>query len=457
MNNRTYEEKRQNDSSVPPAGLRARLRYGYSAGNFGKSLQNSTFDLFFLFYLVDYLDAPPATAGGLLFAVAVADCIADLAIGHVIDQFGRSGPSYRMLIILGVLASAVAFVAMFIWPMFAPGPPIAWAIGWFLVFRLSNTAVDVPHNALLAALTPDSRERGRLSTLRFMFSSAGNLAVSGLIALTLSDRDHRPAGLASYVGTITALYLAVMFACIRSIGYVRSNAVPRAASPGTLLRALAELGRNAHLVRVMVLCTLAASLITAFSRMALFYAQSFLGDTSRASALVSAQIIGQMISLPMWAWLQARLEKRTVALLAHAGFAITMLAFLSLSPSDAAMAAALFCLAGMGLSGLTVMNWAIVPDTIEYTERSSGVRHEALTFGLLITLTKIASGAGAGLIGLCLKASGYRPLSSEGGTHLHGLLLAMTGLPIVGAAACIFILARLRISYRSHADLAGRP
>jgi GPH family glycoside/pentoside/hexuronide:cation symporter len=343
---------------------------------------------------------------------------------------------------------------MFIWPMHASGAPVAWAIAWLLVFRLGNTAVDVPHNALLAALTPNSRERGRLSTLRFMFSSAGNLTVSGLIALTLTDQNHRSSGLVNYVGAITALYFAVMLTCILSIGYVRSNALPKAASPNTLARALADLGRNPHLVRAMLLCMVAAALITVFSRMALFYAQSFLGDASRASVLVSAQIIGQMISLPLWGWLQARLEKRTVALLAHSGFAFTMLAFLTLAPSNTALTTALFCLAGMGLSGLTVMNWAIVPDTIEYTERSAGVRHEALTFGLLVTLTKIASGAGAGLIGLCLKASGYQP---DAGTHLQGLVLVMTGLPAIGAAACILILARLRISYRSHADLTPGP
>ena len=418
-------------------------------------MQNSTYDLFFLFYLVDYLGAPPALAGGLLFAAAVVDCIADLVIGHVIDQLGRSGPSYRRLIASGALASAIAFVAMFLWPMFAPGPPIALAIAWLLAFRLSNAAVDVPHNALLAALTSNSRERGRLSTLRFLFSSAGNLAVSGLIALTLSDRNHPSLGLASYVGAVTALYLSVMLACVLSIGQVRSKAAPQAANLGSLAGALAELRRNARLVKAMLMCMLAACLITVFSRMALFYAQSFLGDASQASTLVSAQIIGQMVSLPLWGWCQARLEKRAVALLAHTGFAVTMAAFLALSPSAPMVAASLFCLAGMGLSGLTVMNWAIVPDTIEYTERSAGVRHEALTFGLLITLTKISSGAGAGLIGLCLRASGYQAPGADGGAHLQGLLLAMAGLPLLGAIMSILILARLRLSHRGHAELAG--
>lgn len=455
MNDRERSADHSEDSLAQPR-LSARVRYGYACGNFGKGLQNSTVDLLFLFFLTDYLGASPAMAGAGLFAIACVNCVADLIFGHVVDRRGAAGPSYRRLIIIGVAASAAAFIAMFLWPLLAPDLAISLALGWHLVFRLSYTAVDVPYNALLAALTRNSHERGRLSSLRFLFSSGGNLTVSALIALCLSQRDHDFGGLASYVGVVTLLYLVAMFACIRSIGSVRSSAMPGAASPGSLAKALVELGRNTVLVRVLLLCMLAAALITIFSRMALFYAQSFLGDASAAAALIFAQITGQIVSLPLWSRLQARFEKRTVALLAYSSFAIAMAAFLSIVSSNSVTAMAIFCFAGMGLSGLTVMNWAMVPDTIEFTERSAGVRHEALTFGLLVMLTKIASGAGTGLVGLCLEVSGYRPSGAGNELDSNALLLAMTALPAIGAVACILILTRLRLSFHSHAVLAGR-
>lgn len=174
-------------------GLGARVRYGYSIANFGKSLQYSTLDLLFLFYLIQYLGTPPALAGTALFAATVADCLTGLAIGHFVDQRGAAGISYRKLMAFGSLACAIIFPTMFLAPLAAPSSSaFAWAIGWFLAYRLGANFIDVPHNALLAALTRDSRERGKLSTLRFFFSSVGNLAVSGLIALFLRSGPTTP-------------------------------------------------------------------------------------------------------------------------------------------------------------------------------------------------------------------------------------------------------------------------
>ena len=78
-------------------GLGVRVRYGYALGNFSKSLHNSTVDLLYLFYLIHYLRTPPELAGATLFAVTVADCVTGLALGHVIDQRGTDGLSYRKL------------------------------------------------------------------------------------------------------------------------------------------------------------------------------------------------------------------------------------------------------------------------------------------------------------------------------------------------------------------------
>lgn len=80
----------QNDMSDK---LDAAVRYGYSVGNLGKSLQHSTIDLLYLFYLIRYLGVAPDVAGGALFAATVADCVTGLAIGHFIDQRGRPAPA----------------------------------------------------------------------------------------------------------------------------------------------------------------------------------------------------------------------------------------------------------------------------------------------------------------------------------------------------------------------------
>lgn len=432
-----------------PDNLAARVRYGYSVGNFGKSLHHSTIDLLYLFYLIQYLGMPPELAGGALFAASIADCVSGLAVGHFIDQRGAVGLSYRKLMAFGSAASAIAFPAVFLAPLVAPAFAFVWAIGWFLAFRLASNFIDVPHNALLAALTRNSRERGRLSTLRFFFSSLGNLAVAGLIALCLPGQGGGITGLVAYVGAVTLLYVLTMAATVLAVRPVPQSARPRAINVASLVHAIKNIGGNSRFIRVLLLCMLAACVLTIFPRMAVFYAQCFLGDASKASALISAQIVGQIVSLPLWSWLQNRLAAEKVSMAAYGGFCAVMAIFLLLTPSSLPLATILFGLAGAGLCGFTIMNWRMAPDAVEHTERLVGERHEALTFGLLLTAIKIATGAGAALLGLSLKFSGYQPTPAAGNAQLPGLVIAMTMLPLAGGLTCMLIVAGLRLR---HAD-----
>lgn len=431
-----------------PGRLGLPARYGYSVGNFGKSLHHSTVDLLFLFYLIQYLGTPPELAGGALFAVTVADCLTGLAVGHFVDQRGAAGLSYRKLMTFGCVASAISFPTMFLAPLVSPTFAFACAIGWFLAFRLASNFIDVPHNALMAALTRDGRERGRLSTLRFFFSSLGNLVVAGLIALFLPQQGSAITGLAAYVGVVTLLYAITMAGSVLAVRPVRQSRPPLAISLASLLRAITDIGGNSRFVRILLLCVLAACVLTIFPRMAVFYAQCFLGDASKASLLISAQIAGQIVSLPLWSRLQDRHAKEKVSMIAHVGFGAVMALFLMLTPTSLPPAAILFGLAGAGLCGFTVMNWAMAPDVVEHTERLAGERHEALTFGLLLTAIKVANGAGAALLGLSLKLSGYPPVPAAD-TELPSLVVAMTMLPLAGVLVCTMVIAKLRLGHAS--------
>lgn len=427
------------------SNLGNRRRYGYSLGNFSKSLQSSSVDLLYMFYLIHFLKTPPALAGGAIFAALIPCSLADLIFGHVVDRRGSVGWGYRKLMIFGGLASAISFPTMFLLPSTEQSFSFEWAIGWFLVFRLSSTILDVPHNTLLSALTPVSRERGRLSTLRFLFSSVGNLVVAGLIALFLPQQAVSLAGMATYVCTITLLFVVTMATCVWAVGPVQKIAHPEAVSVSSLFRALEDLSRNATFVRVLLLFVLAACMITVFPRMAIFYAESFLGSASKASVLISAQVIGQILSLPVWSLLQDRLTKRQVGMVAYGGFAIIMSIFLLLAPSSLRMAAPLFSLAGAFLCGLTVMNWAIAPDTIKCGEIVPTKRHEAFTFGLLLAAIKVSTGAGAGFIGLSLQISGFEASVAKGYSRIPGIAIGMAGIPLAGAIACLIILAKLQL------------
>jgi GPH family glycoside/pentoside/hexuronide:cation symporter len=91
-------------------------------------------------------------------------------------------------------------------------------------------------------------------------------------------------------------------------------------------------------------------------------------------------------------------------------------------------------MAGIGVSAMHVMPWAILPDAIEYGELQSGKRNEGMFYSLITLAQKIASSLAVPLALLVLQVSGYVPSRAAQPTS------AITGIRIVAgplAALCI--------------------
>jgi GPH family glycoside/pentoside/hexuronide:cation symporter len=64
-------------------------------------------------------------------------------------------------------------------------------------------------------------------------------------------------------------------------------------------------------------------------------------------------------------------------------------------------------LAGIGVSAIHVLTWAIIPDAVEVDELTTGHRHEGIFYSLVSLFKKIASSIAIPLTLLVLQWSGY--------------------------------------------------
>jgi GPH family glycoside/pentoside/hexuronide:cation symporter len=417
---------------------------GYASGNFGKSLQNTTVGLLYLYFLVDVLEMSAPLAGTILLLSQVWDAVSDLTLGHWVDRRVSSGRSYNTLILQALPFSALSFVAMFWLPHFAGAARHWWVLLACVLFRTAYTLVDIPHNSLLAVLSASSRKRSQLAALRFFFSSAGSLVVI-VFAVPALTQQHDPHRFTTFAVSLMILYCVVMGGSVLvtpAVAPIRSTRLPN-----HFARALLDLSRNRRLMRVFLVSLLSAALLTVFSRMTVFYTKSWKAGTEVATWLLTAHFIGQILAAPLWSFIGTRLEKKTAAQAAHILMALVALVFLAAAPTTYQVAAFFYFFAGIALSGFTIMNWALVPDCIEYTEAQSGARHEAMTFGILTALSKVSAGIGAVFIGWALHFSGY---DAPTGGKASMLLLAMTLPTVVGALACVFVLNTLAMSHAGH-------
>jgi GPH family glycoside/pentoside/hexuronide:cation symporter len=73
----------------------------------------------------------------------------------------------------------------------------------------------------------------------------------------------------------------------------------------------------------------------------------------------------------------------------------------------------LAALAGVGVSAIHVLTWAMIPDAVEVDELESGARHEGMFYALVTLFRKVAVSIALPLVLLLLDASGYIPNSPE--------------------------------------------
>lgn len=420
---------------------------GYAAGNFGKSLQNTTLGLIYLYFLVDVLGVPAPLAGAILLLSQLWECVTDPILGHLLDRGVGSRRGYNKIILYSLPLSALSFIALFWLPSLADDWTSAWILVSCMVFRLAYALVDVPHNALLAAISTNSRKRSELSALRFFFSSAGSLAALAFAAPALQARQD-PSAFITFAILLAILYCPIMAGSV----LLTPTIAPRSISTHRLdfRSVLRDLWRNHRLLRIFLIGVISAALLTMFSRMTAFYAKSWVGNAEFASWLLGTHFIGQIVAAPAWSILAVRFEKRTAAWCAHLLMMLVALGFLVVRPSALATGIFFYFWAGVALSGLTIMNWALVPDCIEYTETQAGARHEATTFGIYTALNKVASGVGMAFIGWALHLSGYNAGAEDAGAQSLGLLWAMTLPALIGALACVLLLSRLPMSHAEH-------
>lgn len=427
-------------------------KIAYASGNLGKSIQWNAVDLLYLFFLTEVVGLSPASAGLVILVSLIWDGISDPAAGFVIDRYRTTFGPYQRQILLMAPVSMLGFIAIFLVPVSVTEQPFLGALIAGIVFRTGYTLVDIPHNALLAEISRHSRERSAISAYRFFFSSVGTIVVSiAVIPALRTDAASPVQNFIVFAIVVSIVYLMAMWTS--ALGARRVGPAPaRTAYPRPLASVVRDIFRNGRLIRVVIVAGIVALCLPAFSRLATYYAKSWLGDASHAATLFMVFVLAQILSLPFWLRISDRTEKKLAAMLALALFASTCLVFLWRPAEALASTAAYFALAGFAFGGVNTMTWAMVPDTIEYTEQQSGHRNEAATFGLLLLVIKVCSGLSIAVSGWSLDVIGYES-AGETAVPLSGLAWAMALPPAIGAVLGIVLLRGLRLSHDEHRDI----
>ena len=421
----------------------------YSSGNLGKALVFGGADLTILYLLTDVLGLGGAQAAGMLLFAALGDLVFDLLAARLVLRCRAAGRGYRWTIAMAALPCGAAFALIYAMP--GLGAHRIWMVaGTILIFRSAYAVVDVPHNALMAQVSRDSRARGRVSGYRLFFSTASALVIATVLT-PMVQQAGRTRHFTALAGTGIAVGLAfalTMALCVWASG---------GRDGPTATKDLKGDGIRVPLRDPMVLGMAALALVTGFAmpcfgRMLIYLGSYVVARPGAVSLLLTAMTAGQFCGVLAWTALAHRFGKARLLAAGHAASALGLILF-GLCMTWPIGQVAFAALIGFGFASVFMLPWGLLADAVDVVEWRHGRRFETGLFAFYLVLVKASGAASTAMIGGALNLLGYVPGADQPEAVRLGMVALGLGVPLVGAVLAMWLLRRFTLDHARHASL----
>lgn len=415
------------DAAIPRPSKPRLLLFAF--GDFAFNLYWQSLMLFLLFYYSDALELPISIAATIFMIGSIWDGIANFIAGIMVDR-RQSTRGYGALLVVGSIPLALSFLLAYLPPLGAGWWGIATVFVGHLLFRTAYAAVNVPYLAMSARISLDSGDRAFVAGIRMLF---GTLAAV-LVALATVPLGEWVTGERDPVGAFLAA--AMIFAGIGTlvlavVGATYHEAAPPARPPAASVRAaLASLAANRAFVTLNLAMIAMIIAITVLNKTVLYYFKYVLDDPSGGQLALASMGLVSAIAIPLWMGLGRVIGLRALWFLAAGGAIAALALFSAIDVGSARVTQGFLVGVQAMIVGLNFVFWAMLPNTIEYGERETGLHVEGAVFGVAALLQRIGIGIATAILGWTYDSAGFVANVAQGAGALEAMRWTVTVLPI---------------------------
>ena len=167
--------------------LSLKEKIGYSLGDTASNLFFQTFIIFLPIFYTDVFGLPAAAMGTMFLVTRIWDAVNDPIMGVIADRTNSRWGKFRPYIAGFAIPFAIGGVLTFTTPDWGDSGKLIYAYVTYTLLLMLYTAVNVPYSALMGVITPNSQERTKVSTYRFVAAFVGQFIVG---AVTLSFVEY---------------------------------------------------------------------------------------------------------------------------------------------------------------------------------------------------------------------------------------------------------------------------
>lgn len=382
---------------------------GWGLGTLGPVTVLTATNVVLLRYLTDYVGIAAGIGASLIAFSKIFDAFIDPGLGALSDRTKSRWGRRRPYLIIGSALLAIAVIAIFSVPDFADVRMRTTYVGAILIFyALAYSLFTIPYLSMPAEMTTDYQERSRLMSWRVYAVGVSQIVASVLGPMLLGALGG---------GEHAYFWMAVVFVPVilgsAWIAFAATKNAPFTERAAHVHYPFAEQARSVAanrpflvliLVKFLTLMSLGVQAVFAF-----FFAHVLKLPDSALGTYFLFSSLALIASQPMWLWVLRRTgDKKFVYILALLVGIPAFLSWLVAAPGDPAILMYLRAIVvGVSGGGAILMGQSLLPDTMEYDFRRTGLRREGIFAGFYTTVEKLAGAIGVAFVGAVLSASGY--------------------------------------------------
>jgi Na+/melibiose symporter-like transporter len=384
------------------------------------------------------------TIGVVLLVARLYDAFADPAVGFLSDITRSPLGARKPWILAGAIAACVATVLLY---NPAPTATGAYFLPVMLLFYTAYTMMSVPHSAWGAELSRAQSERSMISGVLTFVSIAGVLIFMGLPILLSSPLVpmFRTSEITPPMLRLLGwLILAMTPICVLIPVLFVPRGAPLTSERSTLLGAMSSVRGNRPFGVFMAAYALTGLAYGVYYGASYLFLDSYLGLADKFPIIFATVAIAQMVSIPLWTRLLARVERHHMWAAGLVVFALLLPAhlFLPRHGQGFALLLVLVVLGNFANAASQTPQMAVLADCIDYDCLRTGGSRAATYYAVQSFVLKATLAAGGGLAFLVLGAFHF-DAKAKAQTHegLVALMAVSSIAPTVlffAAAACLW-------------------
>lgn len=433
-------------------------KLAYGSTDFGFAFTDSAISIVYMIFLTNVIGLALEAVFLITIIRMTWDYINDPIIGFLTDRTRTRWGRRRPYLLFGILPYALVFTLLWWQPPFTSQVwlVVYYTVAW-LLYDTVLTFVTMPYFALTPELTQDYDERTSLTSYRMAFSIIGGLVAYTVWLMALGERTPSNANhifiVAAIFGVISALPLLFTFLATKERPAYQNQERP----------SLRESFRAARTNRpflfaagIFLFTWTAISVIEPTLLYFLKYRMNLPDDT--ANIVAGTVFISALVVLPVWLWISKKTDKRKSYIIGMIFLSAVMCSLIFIDPSmGLPVVIVLAALAGVGVSAVHVLTWAMIPDAVEVDELASGHRHEGIFYALVTLFRKVAASVAVSLIPLVWKWSGYvadAPRQSD--TAITAIRIMVGPVPSIFLVGGIIFAIFYPLSRQSHRETRAK-